>query len=200
MTSYPLAQYSWDDQEVITVSSENDSLIGTFPLQFLRQGGIEVDTWEYILDVISQLVDGDTRGSFRTVDGEIVSADGRPHPGDYYYVNQSQCSCCQISYADDRSDGQTDVTFARGPEYFRRNIPPNPNGSQSTRSNSKRSTAQQVTRSPRVINVQADGISQTTFRIALIARDFSCLITDTPYEECTACHIVPQSRPDVSFR
>ncbi|OXC59319.1 hypothetical protein C358_05245 [Cryptococcus neoformans MW-RSA852] len=79
------------------------------------------------------------------------------------------------------TDERASISFARGPEFFRKNIAPNPDGSQSTRSNSKRSTAQ-----------------QTAFRVALIARDFSCLATDAPYEECTACHIIPQSRPDVS--
>ena len=39
-----------------------------------------------------------------------------------------------------RQDGQR----TKGPEYFRRNLAPDPNGSQSTRSNSKRSTVQQV--------------------------------------------------------
>lgn len=39
---------------------------------------------------------------------------------------------------------------------------------------------------------------QNRFRIAVGVRDSQCLITDVDYESCTACHIVPQSREDVS--
>lgn len=34
--------------------------------------------------------------------------------------------------------------------------------------------------------------------MGVVARDSTCLITDVMYSYCTACHIVPLSRPDVS--
>jgi hypothetical protein len=39
---------------------------------------------------------------------------------------------------------------------------------------------------------------QSKFRELVEIRDATCLTTDFYYELCTACHIVPQSRPDVS--
>ena len=40
---------------------------------------------------------------------------------------------------------------------------------------------------------------QNRFRMAVAVRDSQCLVTDVDYESCTACHIVPQSREDVSL-
>lgn len=34
--------------------------------------------------------------------------------------------------------------------------------------------------------------------MGVVARDSTCLVTDVMYSYCTACHIVPLSRPDVS--
>lgn len=39
---------------------------------------------------------------------------------------------------------------------------------------------------------------QSKFRMGVVARDSTCLVTDVMYSYCTACHIVPLSRPDVS--
>ncbi|WVN90656.1 uncharacterized protein L203_105898 [Cryptococcus depauperatus CBS 7841] len=55
---------------------------------------------------------------------------------------------------------QSDVTFSTGPEYFSRFKAPNPVGSISTRSDSKRSS-----------------INQSSFRALLLARDGCCLIS-----------------------
>lgn len=41
---------------------------------------------------------------------------------------------------------------------------------------------------------------QSSFRVDVIARDSICLVTDVPHQKCTAAHIVPYSRPDVSDR
>ncbi|CAD6582502.1 MAG: hypothetical protein TREMPRED_003308 [Tremellales sp. Tagirdzhanova-0007] len=73
-----------------------------------------------------------------------------------------------------------DIRFTRGPEYFRRGQAPHPEGSTSTRSDSKRSS-----------------VNQSRFRTAIIARDGTCLLTDADYENCTACHLVPYSRIDI---
>lgn len=49
----------------------------------------------------------------------------------------------------DRSDSAESTVWSRGPEYFRTTVPPNSEGSLSTRSNSKRSSVHQVSnRSP----------------------------------------------------
>jgi hypothetical protein len=147
MTSYPLAQHSWDDQDVITVSSRDSQLIGTFPLEFLIRSGVSI--WEYDYDVVRQLLEKEEGGCLLKPDGSVVTHAEPLKPGDYCFVPHSECcECSQQPPMPARvmttEGGQTIVTFARGPEYFRRNCPPNPNGSQSTRSNSKRSTAQQV--------------------------------------------------------
>lgn len=81
---YPLAQHSWDDQDVITVSSLENQLISTFPLDFIRRGG--VNTWEYILDVVGQLVEGNERGMITAQDGSSVEPTEVPQVGDYIYV------------------------------------------------------------------------------------------------------------------
>lgn len=39
---------------------------------------------------------------------------------------------------------------------------------------------------------------KSNFRVNVIARDGTCLLTDVPHQKCTAAHIVPYSRPDVS--
>jgi hypothetical protein len=144
MTSYPLAQHSWDDQDVITISSRDSQLIGTFPLEFLIRSGVSI--WEYIYDVVRQLLENEEGGCLYKPDESVVTNGDPPEPGDYCFVPYSECSqqLPMPAHVMTTEGGQAIVTFARGPEYFRRNCPPNPNGSQSTRSNSKRSTAQQV--------------------------------------------------------
>ena len=42
-------------------------------------------------------------------------------------------------------------------------------------------------------------IFQSRFLKPLIGRDSGCLLTNAPFDECVAAHIVPQSRPDVSM-
>lgn len=38
------------------------------------------------------------------------------------------------------------------------------------------------------------------FRMGVVARDGTCLVTDVMHSYCTSCHIVPLSRPDVKVR
>lgn len=92
-------------------------------------------------------------------------------------------------------DGSEPV-FSIGPQYFNRIRPPNPHGSFSTRSDSKRSSVNQVSTTQTDSCVHRTN-QQSKFRIAVIARDSTCLVTDVMYTYCTACHIVPYSRPDV---
>lgn len=199
MTTYALAQHFWRDSEVITISSYDYQLIGTFPLNFIKRGGL--NTWAFVSDIVHQLVDIVGGGFIRAKNGNPVLLQEAPYAGDFVFVPHSEQYHAtdkpleELTIADERAS----ISFARGPEFFRKNIAPNPDGSQSTRSNSKRSTAQQV-RHFALCKVPgcAEHVDQAEFRVALIARDFSCLITDEPYTKCTPCHIIPQSRPDVS--
>jgi hypothetical protein len=90
MTSYPLAQHSWDDQDVITISSRDSQLIATFPLDFLIRSGVSI--WEYIHDVIRQLLDNEEGGCLYKPDGTIVDNAELSGPGDYCFVPHSECS------------------------------------------------------------------------------------------------------------
>lgn len=148
MTTYPLAQHSWEDHEVITVSSMTDQLIGTFPMSFVRHAGL--NPWEYILYVVGRLVECEQGGTLYTQDGTVIHRADVIEPGDYRFLPHGEFTVHYIdpgivtqSPGDLSSVGGT-VSWTNGPEYFRRNLAPNPNGSQSTRSNSKRSTVQQV--------------------------------------------------------
>jgi hypothetical protein len=86
---------------------------------------------------------------------------------------------------------------SRGPQYHSKFRRPKPGGTESTVSHSSRSTARQV-RFVLLGRVPTDEDFQSKFRELVGVRDGTCLITDFYYELCTACHIVPQSRPDVS--
>ncbi|AGV14750.1 hypothetical protein, variant [Cryptococcus neoformans var. grubii H99] len=83
---------------------------------------------------------------------------------------------CIITNKHATSSGK--LEFSRGPEYFSRFRPVTPEGSFSTRSDSK-------------------GSSDNQFRMGVVARDGTCLVTDVMHSYCTSCHIVPLSRPDV---
>ncbi|OWZ69525.1 hypothetical protein AYX14_05071 [Cryptococcus neoformans] len=172
MKTYDLAQYSysWNDPEVITISSYDNQLIGTFPLSFIKRGGLNI--WAFVSDIVHQLVGTPGGGVIMANDGNPVILQEAPYAGHFVFVPHKELNV---------SNEKASISFARGPEFFRKDIAANPDGSQSTRSDSKRST-------PR----------QNEFRTALIARDSTCLVTDARYTECTPSHIIPQSRPDVS--
>ena len=86
MTSYPLAQYSWEDALVITILSTSEQHIGTFPLDFVRRSG--VNTWGYILDVVRQLVDAGSGGTLFASDGTAIDRTAETSPGEYEFVPQ----------------------------------------------------------------------------------------------------------------
>ena len=90
MTSYPLAKHSWDDQDVITISSRDSQLIGTLPLEFLIRSGVSI--WEYIYDVVRQLLDNEEGGYLFKPDGSVVTSADPPESGDYCFVPHSECS------------------------------------------------------------------------------------------------------------
>jgi len=90
MTSYPLAKHSWDDQDVITISSRDSQLIGTLPLEFLIRSGVSI--WEYIYDVVRQLLDDEEGGCLYKPDGSVVTNAETFEPGDYCFVPHGECS------------------------------------------------------------------------------------------------------------
>lgn len=42
-------------------------------------------------------------------------------------------------------------------------------------------------------------ILQSSFRLRVAKRDFACVVTGIDSDDNIAAHIIPQSRPDVSF-
>lgn len=143
MITYALAQFSWDDDSVITISSPDDQLIATFPLDFLRRG--DVNNWAYIFDVVSQLLQDVDGWQFYHRNGPPVLLTSAPAAGDYVFARPITLNP-EAGVAAAQQQDYARAQFAGGPEYFRRNVAPNPVGSQSTRSDSKRSTVQQVRR------------------------------------------------------
>nr|KIR84229.1 hypothetical protein I308_05644 [Cryptococcus tetragattii IND107] len=121
---YVLAQYSWEDPEVITISSYDDQLIGTFPLTFIKRGGL--NTWAFVSDIVHQLVDVAGGGVITTGNGEVVLQEA-PYAGKFVFVPRNE---------------RASITFARGPESSRKGVAANTT-SQSTFSNSKRSSIRQ---------------------------------------------------------
>ncbi|ORY21686.1 hypothetical protein BCR39DRAFT_52162 [Naematelia encephala] len=165
---YELTVDSWASRERIIVRSSAQTIIGFFSLPFIRSGGD--NTWGYVLNAIKELVDISGGQGWRLVNehGELLEDDLAPWEGE-----------CWLR-APGGAMSESSPPFSQGPEYFRRGQAPNPEGSFSTRSDSKRSS-----------------VNQSRFRTGVIARDGTCLVTDVDYDNCTACHIVPYSRLDV---
>nr|ODN73617.1 hypothetical protein L203_06670 [Cryptococcus depauperatus CBS 7841] len=165
MKDYPLATSLWTNSSSVVIRSDYDTRIAVFPLDFIRQGGD--NTWSYVLYVVRQLVvlEPDQLGQLQDENGAALDLNEAPKAGTFrFHIEGSQ----------------SDVTFSTGPEYFSRFKAPNPFGSVSTRSNSRRSS-----------------INQSNFRLFLAARDGCCIVTGEDFSLCTAAHIVPCSRPDL---
>ncbi|RSH85393.1 hypothetical protein EHS25_004789 [Saitozyma podzolica] len=181
--STPVAQDSWMDTEFIRILSHANQFIGEFPLSFVQRGG--VNKWSYVWDVVDQLVEPENRGSIKDHNGELMRHEDQPVAGTYFLEPESESSELHHDrFACQQSDGVLPVSFARGPEYFRKYVAPDLDEGQSSRSRSK----------------SRSSVNQNRFRIAVGVRDGQCLITDVDYESCTACHIVPQSREDLYQR
>nr|ODN89885.1 hypothetical protein L204_06162 [Cryptococcus depauperatus CBS 7855] len=168
MKDYPLAISFWKDSSLVEINSDHGTFIAAFPLDFIRQGGD--NTWSYVLFVVRQLVvlEPDQLGQLQDENGVELDLNEAPKAGTFcFHVEGSQ----------------SDVTFSSGPEYFSRFKAPNPVGSVSTRSNSRRSS-----------------VNQSSFRISVGVRDDCCVVTGEDYDLCTAAHIVPYSRPDLYER
>nr|ODN86713.1 hypothetical protein L203_03961 [Cryptococcus depauperatus CBS 7841] len=193
---YPLAAHFWGSPEIVAVHSDHGTRIAMFPLEFIRKGGD--NTWSYVLYVVCQLIVLEPGQScqLQNEDGIELDLNEAPEAGSFRLVLEPGQSC-QLQNEDgielDLNEApeagsfrlhvegsQSGVTFSHGPEYFSRFKAPNPHGSISTRSNSRRSS-----------------INQSNFREAIIARDGVCIVSDVYWQVCTSAHIAPYSRPDL---
>ncbi|ADV20659.1 Hypothetical Protein CGB_B9770C [Cryptococcus gattii WM276] len=156
---YPLALDLWDYSSSIVIRSTKGTRIATFPLDFISRGGD--NSWSYVL----------RGGIIKDEYGRVLDPNDCPSAGVFFFSQE------------DPQLAEKDVSFSRGPEYFSSIKAPNPEGSFSTRSDSKRSS-----------------IDQSRFRSSLLARDGMCVVSGAHWESCTPAHIVPASRPDLYER
>ena len=75
---------------MITISSRDLQLIGTFPLGFLIRSGVSI--WEYVCDVVRQLLDNEEGGCLYKPDGSVATNAETFEPGDYCCVPNGECS------------------------------------------------------------------------------------------------------------
>ncbi|OWZ30827.1 hypothetical protein C347_03972 [Cryptococcus neoformans AD2-60a] len=174
MKTYPLALDLWDSGSSVIIRSATGTRIASFPLNFISRGGD--NSWSYVLYVIGQLIipESSRTGIIKDEHGRVLDPNEPPSAGVFFFFQEAD---------PDPQLAQTDVSFSSGPEYFSSIKAPNPEGSISTRSDSKRSS-----------------VNQSRFRISLIARDGRCVVSGAHWESCTASHIVPASRPDIYDR
>ena len=99
MTTYELAQYSWNDREVITITSTDGTLIGTFPFTFVETGGI--NTWLYIYGVVLELVGPEVQGELTDREGLPVALDAEPLPGKYVLHRMGEARMYLLCYLAD---------------------------------------------------------------------------------------------------
>ena len=154
-THYELSVDSWVTTDRVTIRSSVNDTIGLFPLPFLRAGGD--NTWSYIERVVSELLDieeGCTWG-IEDTEGRHMTGNAAPVAGVYRVTTQGvlpQSIRILIPVPSFRTmllmliavDANIAVRWSTGPEYFRRGQAPKPEGSFSTRSDSKRSSVNQV--------------------------------------------------------
>jgi hypothetical protein len=87
-TTYTTASGVWRRGGVIKILSILETIIASFPLDFVREGGD--NTWRYILLAINLLVedDPDHPGHIENQDGTAVDLDDAPSSGIFRYVEQ----------------------------------------------------------------------------------------------------------------
>jgi len=172
---YDLARAKWKGERgSVCVMDAAGAFIADIPIRFMEQG--RCSTWEYVLFVVKACVD-EQDGDLCTPDDQVIT------------TTSASCNAPPIQngvYTYKRRD-QPDLGCApsRGPESKTRGKAPKgaasaAASSHTTVSNSKRSSS-----------------GQSKFRIRLAARDGWCILTGDPFDDCTAAHIVPYSRPDI---
>jgi hypothetical protein len=126
-------------------------LLARFPLQFLTTASCA--SWGYILDVCRNLVneDGDIVPASLATDDAVRCRDQAVAAGEYVYKGTGRClllDCLPCNTAAPLDSCHTvdigPISYCSGPEGKHRFRPPRSSGSSETMSNSRRSTANQV--------------------------------------------------------
>ena len=122
-TTYTTAAGVWRRGGVVEVVSSFETPIASFPVDFLATSGD--NTWAYVYFAIGLVirVEEQYSGRIKDSDGLLVSPDRPPQAGIYTYVEEGN-SKSPARPPKLNADKQTDVVFARGPEYFNTLIPP----------------------------------------------------------------------------
>ena len=141
MKRYQLASDFWDGPSlVIREPNGREDRIATFPIRFLRTCGD--NTWSYICRVIVELISVEDVSQLDILDDKGTSVDRSMEPAEgVYFLSKSFWVLLHRKLIPD-TDSQ--VVFTSGPEYYSAIKAPNPEGSYSTRSDSKRSSVNQV--------------------------------------------------------
>lgn len=150
---YPLSVNSWRSgrHSIVVRCQRSSRIIGSFPLDFVIHSGDA--TWQYIFWALSQLVELNAAGPprLRSEDGRLVEMGSEVCSGTFYYQSNDEVgeqgekrAPPRMKWIINRQDGAAVARWSRGPEYFRTTAPPSSEGSLSTRSNSKRSSVNQV--------------------------------------------------------
>jgi len=170
---YTVGRQYWRDGGTVLVQDAQGNMILEIPCAFLESS--QCMNWQYILEAVKTCVDED--GGLFASDGRAVSPASASAPDGVLPVQAGRYTYRR------RDHPEQSCTYSRGPESKTRGRPPTDSASETTVSNSNRSSA-----------------GQNRFRGALMARDGYCILTQTVYTRCTAAHIVPFSRRDIYAR
>lgn len=164
MVTYPSSVAFWPEQGSLNIRDVADQRLADIPIGFME--GCGERNWSFVLQVIQDCVV--EQGQLRYAATGAV-------------VDLQEDSVSSGRYTFSRSDEPAlPCSYRKGPQGSRKFRPLMPEGTDSSVSNSSRSSP-----------------GQNRFGIALIARDFECIVTNAPYQDCIGCHIVPFSRPDI---
>ena len=88
---YILAVRSWPKGARVIITSVSGTTIAQIPISFLRSCGH--NTWRYVLDVVTLLVeqDDDHLGHIYDSEGQAIDIDGVPVGGTFRYLQQGVC-------------------------------------------------------------------------------------------------------------
>ncbi|PWN24348.1 hypothetical protein BDZ90DRAFT_263363 [Jaminaea rosea] len=157
--TYPLSSQWWSGEGTLTVRDTRGQTLLELPLQFIRLG--RVPSFDFVKEQCRNAFEGE--GTLVRMDGSRIDDSELVSAGDVVLAGE----------------GPEPHRPRRGPRFKYKYRAPVEGDTESSMSNSKRSSA-----------------NQNKFREALLVRDGSCLLSDTLYERCTAAHILPQSRPE----
>ena len=120
---YPTADHFWKSSQLIVILSPSGQPIGRLPVQFVRDGGD--NTWHYVLDIVSMVLENGSGGHLESKEGKPVEASAAPEAGTYTFRPDSEFErdCSGRRDAQLSADGETVVMYTRGPESNRRFAP-----------------------------------------------------------------------------